>query len=76
MPNGPNLYNGQYRGVVTLCFNDSGMFRPGIDPRSPAREVNSLPLSHLSGSGSMPYNVANGDVWFGISQLAENTIFG
>ena len=53
VPNGTTVYNGHCRGAVTLTsvserlpvklsspvLNDSGLFRPGIDPLSPAREV-------------------------------------
>ena len=34
-------------GYVTTCFNDLGMSRLGIEPRSPACETNALPQSHL-----------------------------
>ena len=31
-------------GAVTTCFNDLGLSRPGIEPRSPACKANALPL--------------------------------
>ena len=32
--------------AVTTCFNDLGMSRPGIEPRSSASKTNVLPLRH------------------------------
>ena len=34
-------------GAVTACFNDLGLSRLGIEHRSPACEVNDLPLRHV-----------------------------
>ena len=39
-------------GVVTTCFYDLGLSRPGIEPWSPAHEVNALPLRHRGGGTS------------------------
>ena len=36
-------------GAVTRCYNDLGLYRPGIELRSPACEVNVLPLRHRGG---------------------------
>ena len=61
---GPILFNSHVRGPVTRIpvtkrlavelslpsyFNDLGLFRPGIEPRSPACEANAPPLSHSGG---------------------------
>ena len=58
----PTIYNGHLQepatltpvgsGAVTPWFNDLGLSRPGIEPRSPACEANVLPLSH-HGDGSL-----------------------
>ena len=37
-------------GSVTTCFYDLGLWRPGIEPRSPTHEANALPLRHRGGS--------------------------
>ena len=39
---------------VWLPFNDFGLFRPGIEPRSVVFEANALPLSHRSGQSDSP----------------------
>ena len=51
---GPTVYNVHHLqgyshllpsvGTVTTCFNDLGLSRPGIEPRSPACKANALPL--------------------------------
>ena len=35
--------------AVTTCVYDSGLSRPGIEPRSAACEANALPLRHRGG---------------------------
>ena len=46
-PYPPNVHLGTGFGseALTTCFNDLGLLRPGIGPRSPACEVNAPPLS-------------------------------
>ena len=36
-----------HSGAVTTSFNNLGLSRPGIEPRSPACEANALSLRHL-----------------------------
>ena len=39
---------------VWLPFNDFGLFRPGIEPRSVVFEANALPLNYRSGQSDYP----------------------
>ena len=45
-------------GAVPTCFNDLGLSRPGIEPRSTAWEVNAPPLRQRGGKnyGTMEKN--------------------
>ena len=73
VPNGTTVYNGHCHGAVTLT---SVSERLPVKLSSPVlttqvcSDRESIPcLPHARWShrcGSMPYNVANGDVWFGI----------
>ena len=44
---------------VNTYFYDLNLSRPGIEPRSPAREANALPLRHCGGSPQYGCNTAN-----------------
>ena len=50
---GPTLYNGHFRGLVTLTPVAEDLDR--IEPRSPACEANILPQSHRDGSSFLKH---------------------
>ena len=60
-------------GTVTTCLN-LGLFRPGIEPQSPALEVNPLPLSHRRITNDNVH--CNNNIWLRIlknSNFSQNS---